>query len=144
MTEFTMTDAEKAVEAYATSRTFPVEVVVAAALMCWGIILLNPYTETFGGFSVQFFAPMANIAPEEVWGGAALTLGLLMLGGIWLSPKYFFARARWAVLVLTAGFFGFAAAMQFQGNPGAPGWGLSAIFALSAIWSVGGGRWRAQ
>lgn len=105
----------------------------AVAAIVWGIVLLNPYWETFD--NVFAYWAMAKLpypmGSEVVWGAIMFMLGALHLICASLSQW----RIRRITMLLLASAWAFIATMLGVANISEPKPFMYAIFALSAIWS---------
>ena len=118
------------------------EVVSAAVLLWWGLVLLMPW-RTFD--SSRTFRAMQDLMPEQWWGLLALAIGVPQAVGIFLAlttGSHGLVTLRRTCLVLTTAWWGFIAAEIAQGNPHGTGVGVYAILCLATAWcyAVIGGR----
>lgn len=107
----------------------PAEFLVGAACLGWGIWLLNPWWDTFGGSPT--FAAMAQAAPEWLWGVAMALLGAAALIGM-VRDRMAWRRAAQLGLAMV---WAFIAASFWQSNLPSTGSVTYPLLALVAAWS---------
>lgn len=94
----------------------------------WGLALCNPAVQTFE--TVRAWQGLAVLAPEWVWGGLLVALGLAKIHGV---LRECLAWARWSS---AAGFvvWAFIAVQLFLANPSAVGWLTYSMVACGSGW----------
>lgn len=107
----------------------PAEFLVGAACLGWGVWLLNPLWDTFGGSPT--FAAMAQAAPEWAWGVFMALLGGMALAGM-LWDRMALRRAASFGLAMA---WAFVAATFWQSNLPSTGSVTYPLLALAAVWS---------
>lgn len=64
-----------------TWRARSMEWLLAAGLLGWGLIVVQSPI----AFTKPYFLPLARIAPGPVWGAAAILIGLMRLGALFVN-----------------------------------------------------------
>lgn len=118
------------------TRYIRIENLSAGVAIVWGLFVINPYVDLFDRYP-QIYKPMAQLAPEWIWGLAFVASGVVA-----------FRCAGWGTrrraLMLMTIVYSFFACLFFLGDKTSPGWGVYGLFALFNAMGFRAERWNTR
>lgn len=106
----------------------PIELINFILIISWGILVIAAPGPSL---SSQAFRILSEIAPEDVWGLIAITIGVLALYGLLFDGITF----RYWMLFVKAVFWSCLFMATILGNYMAPAWLFYFVLALSSGWA---------
>jgi hypothetical protein len=108
--------------------TEPVEVFLGATAILLGLLLLNPWTDTFASTSV--YDTLSAVAPEYIWGASLLMLGWARLYAVLLNLHSLRQTVAFCGFLLWL----FVTIAFAHANPAATAVPVYGMFSLASAW----------